>query len=38
MMDRVLAQYLLASTNNGTVLPQARRARRNSKAQACDDC
>jgi hypothetical protein len=31
MMDRVLAQYLLASTNNGTVLPQVRRAGKNSK-------
>lgn len=33
MMDRVLAQYLLAGTNNGTILPQVqvRNALRNSK-------
>ena len=35
MMDRVLAHYLLASTNNGTVLPQVlpqvKNARRNSR-------
>ena len=31
MMDRVLAQYILATTSNGTVLPQAkaRKSRRN---------
>ena len=33
MMDRVLAQYILATTSNGTVLPQAkaRKSRRKSK-------
>jgi len=31
MIDRVLAQSLLTGTNNGTLLPQVRRARKNSK-------
>ncbi len=28
MMDRVIAQYLLAGTNNGTILPQAKKSRK----------